>query len=107
MIAFRRFVLLGADGQPRAAVPASAGETLFDSAIRSQQPVRTRCRGSLICGQCRVTVVEGEERLVPAHPEETALLDKVAPGDSRARLACQLRHREDESGAVVVQTPYW
>lgn len=107
VIAYRRFILRREDGSTRAVVPAAAGESLFDAAQRSGQPVRTRCRGSLICGLCRVDVVEGAEHVEPPHAEELDLLRERALDQPSARLACQLRHRDGSSGAVVVCTPYW
>ncbi|MDY6784450.1 MAG: 2Fe-2S iron-sulfur cluster-binding protein [Cyanobacteriota bacterium] len=54
-------------------------------------PVLFGCRTG-ICGSCLV-LVEGD--IPPAQPEERDILDIVAPGNKRARLACQIAIAND------------
>ncbi len=83
-----------------------ADDTLYAALERSQIPIQTTCRGSTICGMCRVTVETGAERLEPAKPDERALLDRFAPENPRARLACRLKLPEGVE-EIEVSTPYW
>lgn len=83
------YLLLDADSGARlgqaAAVPGlSAWECLDRAGLR----LRTTCRGSTICGLCRVEVMEGGEALPPVQPDEAMLLGE-APG--AWRLACRIR----------------
>jgi len=91
-VRYPRVVLLDRDtGETLAQVPAPTGATVYDAFERVNQRLPTRCRGSSICGLCRVEVHSGTVQ--PAHkaPDETALLRRVAPDEPAARLACRLR----------------
>jgi ferredoxin len=53
-------------------------------------PVLFGCRSGL-CGTCLIEVEPlGAEPLEPPEPEEAEALELYAPGNPRARLACQL-----------------
>jgi ferredoxin len=106
VIDYRRFELHRADGSVRARVPAGEGETLLDAATRAGQSIRTSCRGSLICGQCVVVVEEGLESLPAPSADEAEMLESSAPGEPRARLACQLKHPAGLT-KIAVSTGYW
>jgi ferredoxin len=87
-------------------LPAGPREPLFFALERvGEPPIRTRCRGSSICGQCWVRVIEADG-LAPAAPDEQVLLDRDAPGVANARLACKLVIPEGQQ-RVVVSTDYW
>jgi ferredoxin len=104
---YRHFVLRrrGSEGVV-ARAPSSPGETLFDAAARIDRPVRTRCSGSLICGQCWVIVEEGLDDLPPPSDDEAMTLERTAPDEPNARLACQLVIPEGKN-SLVVATDYW
>jgi ferredoxin len=67
-------------------VDLDAGATLSEHLDVVNSPLLFGCRTGL-CGTCLVRV-EGE--LPPASAEEQEMLAVLAPGDPRARLACQL-----------------
>jgi len=52
----------------------------------------TNCGGAARCGTCKVTVVEGEDRLSPPTPPEVA---RKGDAGTRHRLACQANVRGD------------
>lgn len=55
----------------------------------SNSPVLFGCRTG-VCGTCLVEVTKGAEALNPANNAEKEILEMFAPGNSLARLACQL-----------------
>lgn len=102
----QRYVLKNAAGQRVATLPTTSGETLLDCLLRNQRPIRTTCLGSLLCGGCRVAVEEGLEALPPPTRFETEILARVARGEARVRLACQVRLPEG-TDELTVSTSYW
>ncbi len=100
-----RYVLQRADGETLATLPTTRRESLLDCLLRHRRPIRTVCRGSLICGQCRVEVVEGLDALPPPNRFEAELLQRFAPGEPRTRLACQVVVPEGLH-EIVVRTSY-
>lgn len=74
-------------GEVWARVYPGPGETVLHAALRAGVPMRTRCRGSTICGLCRVEVREGGADLPPAAPDERDLLPGAGP---EVRLACRV-----------------
>lgn len=106
MVEFRHFELRSQSGEVVARLPAGRHETLYQALERVGRPaIRTRCRGSSLCGQCWVRV-EAASGLEPARPDEEALLLREAPHEPRARLACRLRIPDGET-SVAVSTSYW
>lgn len=61
----------------------------------TNSPILFGCRTG-ICGTCLIHAdAQGDGSLVPAEPEEAELLALIAPGNPKARLACQLKLRCD------------
>lgn len=85
---------------------AAKSDRLYDVVDRSPLPLKTRCKGSSMCGQCWVRVVDGFEQLPPPEPDEQALLDRNAPGVENARLACKLVLPPGVE-RLTVATDYW
>lgn len=103
----RRFVLRNCDTGASFAFLATQGEgTLFDAIDRADLPLVNACRGSLMCGRCVVSVVEGEDRLLPPSDEELRLIERHAPDVPNARLACQLTLAPGAT-EVTLCTSYW
>ena len=72
-------------------VRIAEGEHLSEHLTADNTPLLFGCRTG-ICGTCLVRV---EGPLPPPDDEELELLDVLAPGDAKARLACQLRACHD------------
>lgn len=87
-------------------VPASTTETLYQALERAGVEIRTRCRGSTICGQCWVHVLDDADALPPMLADERQLLDRSIPGVPDTRLACRIRLPRGVD-ALDVATPYW
>jgi len=67
-----------------------AGSNLSESLSIKNSPLLFGCRTG-ICGTCMVEISEESNgKLEPASALERELLDLMAPGRSRARLACQI-----------------
>ena len=69
-----------------APVTVNQSEKLFEVMDATNSPLLFGCRTG-ICGTCLIEV-EGE--LAPAAVDEQELLDVLAPGNPKARLACQI-----------------
>ncbi len=78
------------------------GTTLLDAVHQLVLPLGQSCDAVVLCGFCRVTVLEGLGNLEPAAAQETKLLGSLhsAPNE---RLACCAR----VLGDVTVTTSYW
>jgi 2Fe-2S ferredoxin len=79
-----------------------AGATILAAANQCHVPIGQSCNGDGICGWCRVTVLEGLDRIGPPGPLEQRLSaeKRFAPQE---RAACLAKVRGD----VVVTTTYW
>ena len=77
-------------------------ETILDAARRVGAPVGNSCGGIGICRRCRVTVVEGSDRLgtMTTIERDQARLSNFARNE---RLACQTI----VNGDCVITTSYW
>jgi ferredoxin, 2Fe-2S len=77
-------------------------ETVLDAARRAGAPLGNSCGGVGVCARCRVTVVEGAEKLSPPTTTEArvAVRLNLDPGE---RLACQAI----VLGDCIVTTTYW
>lgn len=72
-------------------------ENLSEHLTVQNSPVLFGCRTG-VCGTCLV-VVEGD--IPPPSEEEKEVLEILAPGDIRARLACQLNLTNDIAIALL------
>jgi ferredoxin len=78
------------------------GGTILSAANKVDLPIGQSCMGDGICGWCRVTVVEGMERLAPPTPLEAKLIrEKSFKPEERAACLAKVQ------GDVVVTTTYW
>lgn len=99
----RQVVLVHPDsGAPWARLYPGRGETVLHAALRAGAPIRTTCRGSTICGLCRVEVREGGEGLAPAEPDERDLLGPAPPN---VRLACRVELPDGVDRMVLAAAP--
>jgi adenylate cyclase len=74
-------------GGPSTSAVVHGRARLLDVCDDARAPVRFGCRAAR-CTTCRVEVLEGEDLLEPAGPEEIELL-VVIGAPSHVRLACQ------------------
>lgn len=101
---YSRITATTASGEPITNIPMARHETVYEAIARnSTVSLKTTCRGSTICGLCRVTVEEGAEALPPVQPDERALLGEAA---ENVRLACRISLPASLQ-RLVVSTPYW
>lgn len=78
------------------------GATILAAATQCGVPIGQSCSGDGICGWCRVTVLNGIDKLEPPSAREEQLMrGKAIQADERA--ACLARVRGD----VTVTTTYW
>ena len=75
---------------------------LMDAVLQTGLGLGQSCDGIVLCGFCRVQVLEGLENLTPAGEEEHKVLAAQHAGDNE-RLACCAR----VSGSVIITTDYW
>ena len=71
-------------------VVLSEGLSLAEELTAGNSPVLFGCRSGL-CGTCLIEVEVMEGRLDDPEPDEKEALDVYAPGNEKARLACQLK----------------
>jgi len=94
--------------EPIAQVPIPVGATVYDAFERAEQRLPTRCRGSSLCGLCRVEVREGSPLPPDPPPDERALLARVAPHEPDARLACRMKlDPRDDRLVVAIDRARW
>lgn len=84
-----------------APVQLDPGLSLFDVLTASNSPMLFGCRTG-ICATCLCTLVAGTAD--PPDAEELELLDLVAEGNPKARLACQLKPQSDVVIAPLEET---
>ncbi len=65
------------------------GANMSEHLSVANSPLLFGCRTG-ICGTCLSRVVSGAGTLPPPAPDESELLSLLAPGNPKARLACQL-----------------
>lgn len=63
-------------------------------------PIKTRCGGKAICGQCLIKVVKGKQFLSPVQPREAMALQRLG-ADPEMRLACQTYPGKDIEIEIV------
>src|SRR5437870_3284909 len=77
----------GSDHRP---ILLDEGSNLARSLSVENSPLLFGCRSG-ICGTCLSEVTDvSDGSLPPISPEERELLDIIAPGNKKARLACQI-----------------
>ncbi len=77
-------------GTDHAPVKLSEGVNLSEHLTVENSPVLFGCRTGL-CGTCLVEIaLPGDDRLEPPGAEEVEALSIYAPGNTQARLACQI-----------------
>ena len=70
-------------------VSLPTGTKLSEQLTIINSPLLFGCRTG-ICGTCLVQVEEGADTLTAPEPDEKEALEVYAPGNARARLACQI-----------------
>lgn len=68
-------------------VMVTEGQTLSEELTAANSPLLFGCRSG-ICGTCIAEVSSGE--VPPPDEEEQEIVELYAPGNPRARLACQV-----------------
>ncbi len=71
-------------------------QSLLVLAGRAGAPLPHTCGGHTRCGTCRVTILEGANRLTPVGNKERQMLEAKGAGADE-RLACQAWARGDVS----------
>lgn len=99
-------ILHSPDGQSSRQVTLLPGQSLMKAALMADVAgIEAECGGCLSCATCHVYVVQGEESLPPASPEEVALLEFVAAERRpNSRLSCQITENA-ELHTFIVQLP--
>lgn len=78
------------------------GTNLLDALDEIGMPVSQSCDGEVLCGFCRVEVVDGWDDLTQMEEEERKVLASLHAEDNE-RLACCAR----VLGPVTVTADYW
>jgi len=88
-------------------VPASAGESLMQAALKSGVPgIIGECGGELSCGTCHIYIGEDwSSRLRPRSQDEEDLLESIDSMTQESRLGCQVKTTDDLDGLVVQVAP--
>lgn len=71
-------------------VEVKSGQSVLNVAQENGIPIRSVCKGVPSCAECRVTVVEGMNNVLPPMDVELDLIGTAHFVDKR-RLACQMR----------------
>ncbi len=71
-------------------VDLDPAKTLLQIAQENKIPVKSLCKGTLTCGECRIKILEGENNILPPSKAEMTLLGTNYFIDHR-RFACQVR----------------
>lgn len=77
-------------------VVLSCESNLSEELTAINSPVLFGCRSG-ICGTCLVEIQQGYKALPPPDAAEQEALEIYAPGNAKARLACQVRLTADIS----------
>ena len=83
-------------------VRVAPGTTLMDATKEAGLSLGAACESDLLCGLCRVTVLEGVETLSPPEDDERRVLAALDAGPDD-RLAC----RAEVTAEVTVTADYW
>ena len=67
----------------------SSEKSVMELAFERGIPIQSSCKGMATCGECRVIVVEGENKVLPPTSQEVSLIGQGHYIDQR-RLSCQL-----------------
>jgi ferredoxin len=76
--------------------------SLVEAVHQAGLPLGQSCDGAVVCGFCRVRVVEGWTNLSPPAAQEAGLLWTLRARPEE-RLACCAR----VAGPVIITTDYW
>jgi ferredoxin len=71
-------------------VEVRADQSVMHAAQDAGLYIKSVCRGKPNCAECRVRMIDGDERVLPPSPAELALIGTGHFLDRR-RLSCQLR----------------
>jgi ferredoxin len=74
---------------PHAPAMLPEGSNLSEMLTVINSPLLFGCRSG-ICGTCLIQIEAGYEQLIPPTIEESEALEIYAPGNMKARLACQV-----------------
>ena len=78
-------------GQVLARVAASPFVSAYESFEKAGLQLPSTCRGSTICGLCRVIVLEGGDQLPAVLADEAELLGDDGDAMPPVRLACRIK----------------
>lgn len=105
-VVYDRYVVKHLETGETLAQPGVAkGETVYECLERNGVPIRTTCRGSTLCGQCVVRVLDGADDLTAPHEGERFLLERFGHTHPHDRLACQVSLPKGRSELVVALVP--
>jgi ferredoxin len=76
-------------GSDKSFIDLNAGECLSNNLTIQNSPILFGCRIG-ICGTCAIEVIEADSQLEERTQDENDFLENMAPGNKRARLACQI-----------------
>ena len=79
-----------------------AGATILAAANQCGIPIGQSCSGEGICGWCRVTILSGQEALIPPSDLERRLMEEKEFADDE-RAACLAKVKGD----ITITTTYW
>jgi ferredoxin len=70
-------------------VDLEAGDCLSEKLNIHNSPILFGCRIG-ICGTCAIEILESDGKLSERTQDEKDFLENMAPGNEKARLACQI-----------------
>jgi 2Fe-2S ferredoxin len=100
-----KIIYVSSDGQQREA-QAEPGMTVMETAVKiGIDEILGECGGACACATCHVYVApEWLDKLPPASPMETDMLDFAVDPRPNSRLSCQISIT-DELDGLTVETP--
>jgi ferredoxin, 2Fe-2S len=100
-----KVVYVSSTGERREA-EAESGMTVMETAVKiGIDEILGECGGACACATCHVYVAqEWFDKLPPASPMETDMLDFAVDPRPNSRLSCQISLTEELDG-IVVETP--
>jgi len=100
-----KIIFVSSSGERRE-VEAEPGMTVMETAIKAGiDEIVAECGGACACATCHVYVApEWMEKLPPAGPMESDMLDFAVDPRPNSRLSCQIKNTEDLDG-LTIDTP--